>query len=77
MSTQQPSIGRIVHVVRPTPGLRDGGAVCLPAIIDALYEPDILSLTVFSRGSTRGMVARYDETASTVNSWHWPERVGG
>lgn len=75
MSTQKPSIGRTVHVVRPTHSHRSVETLCLPAVIDALLEPDRVSLTILNRGTTVGVVAAYDESARTVNTWHWPERV--
>lgn len=50
--------------------------VCLPGIIDTIYENGEVSLTVLNRGRASGLTARYDETASMTNSWHWPERVG-
>ncbi len=82
MSEQQkPSVGRIVHYVDWTEfgdGPRPGP--CRAAIVTNVIEPDkadaYVDLTIFDPNGQRvdGAV-KSDETRTTGETWHWPERV--
>lgn len=75
----QPSVGRMVHFVHPSPGLRDDQTVCFPAVITQLAHPDGSErdciLTVFTTNGVALKTAPHDEVEMEVGSWHWPEIV--
>jgi len=82
----KPTIGRIVHFVQAQPKAGSGN-VHLPAIVVSVWSDYCVNLQVFTDGgnsddSPDGNLTfvkwitsvTYDETGSSIRSWHWPER---
>ena len=84
MSEQQiPSVGRIVHYADTAQEYGDGSlrpGPCRAAIVTNVIEPGktdaYVDLAIFDPNGWRvdGAV-KNDETRSTGETWHWPERV--
>lgn len=83
MSEQTPSVGRIVHYVSSGDWYGDNTwrpGPCRAAIITNVIEPNkadaYVDLTIFEpNGSCVDGAVKYDETRTTDETWHWPERV--
>lgn len=82
-TTQQPSVGRIVHYVSyGTPG-GEYSSVCRAAVVTAVdaYPEDnpgqvFASLAVLNpEGMFFNKTVLQDETDKTGGTWHWPERA--
>lgn len=71
----QPSVGRIVHVVHPSPSLLSAEPVCRPAIIIEVVENDEILAAVFTLVGTTPQKASFDEDEKKPGTWHWPEQV--
>lgn len=77
MSTQTPSIGRIVHYVAyGTPGGEYPVGAHRAAIVTAVYDnPETVDLCILNpTGLFFTQQLGQDETATRPGTWHWPER---
>lgn len=76
---QQPSVGRIVHYVAyGTPGGEFPAGAHRAAIITEVEDvgAHVVSLCVLNpTGMFFNQHLKYDSTAQTPGTWHWPERV--
>lgn len=88
MSSQQPSVGRIVHYVSyGTPPAADGAQAytsqCRAAVVAGIPNPDdtsVLQLCVLNPTGLFFNESTHDEGDENGDgrwggTWHWPERV--
>lgn len=78
----QPSPGRMVHVIQPTPGHHNDQTVCRPGVVIELAHPDRedgseqdIIVKIFTPAGDKVLTASRDEVEMKTGSWHWPEIV--
>lgn len=83
MSTQTPTLGRIVHAVFS--GGRGGETITRPAIIVRVWTPDLINVQVFADSGPDQSSndccppvfwltsISYDPAGDKVGTWHWPQ----
>lgn len=74
MSTQVPSVGRIVHYKSyGTPG-GEYTPECRAAVITEVHREDVVSVAVLNL--TGMFFNQRVELGHSGGTWHWPDRVG-